>query len=100
MQRLRSKSRLLTGYLEQCLQKISGDSFQILTPSDAERRGAMLCLQFKGKGEKVFEAITRNHLTVDYRRPDIIRVAPHPLYNSYADCFRFAQVLKEILTAR
>lgn len=97
MQRLRSKSQLLTGYLEHSLQEISDDSFQILTPSDAERRGAMLCLQFTGKGEEVFAAISRNHLTVDYRRPDIIRVAPHPLYNSYADCFRFTQVLKEIL---
>jgi kynureninase len=99
MQKLRAKSKLLTAYLETQLLELETPKFHITTPKDQEARGAMLCLHFKDDSRNIFQIIEQNSIIVDYRKPDTIRVAPNPLYNSYEDCFLFVEGLKKALEA-
>lgn len=93
MEDLRAKSVLLTGYLEVLLENIPG--FTILTPRDPAERGCQLSLLFEeGLMMKVFEGLQKEGVVVDERKPDVIRVAPTPLYNSFSDVWRFVEVLK------
>ncbi|KAJ3008694.1 hypothetical protein HKX48_008388 [Thoreauomyces humboldtii] len=98
---LREKSTLLTGYLERLLYALPqhGRQFKILTPSDPNQRGCQLSILFleEGKMMQVFEALAREAVVVDERKPDVIRVAPTPLYNKFADAWRFVTVLKRTL---
>jgi kynureninase len=93
MQKLRQKSILLTGYLEQLIMGISSKKIRIKTPANPDRRGAMLCIDLDEKAKDIFESIMAVGIVTDYRRPNTIRVAPHPLYNSFDDCYQFAAAL-------
>lgn len=90
---LREKSKKLTGFLEFLLREMNLPGLKILTPSNPEERGCQLSLTLAEGGRKIFEALTSTGVVVDWREPDCIRVAPVPLYNSYADVFNFARVL-------
>ncbi len=98
MERLREKSVRLTGYLEGLLQDLDPD-VRILTPVEPERRGCQLSLQISGDGRGVERSLARAGIVVDFREPDVIRVAPVPLYNRFADVWRFAHALGEALSA-
>ncbi|MBK8506291.1 MAG: kynureninase [Saprospiraceae bacterium] len=99
MQKLRAKSKLLTAYLEAILLELESAKFEIKTPKDPEARGAMLCLHCKDEGKDIFELIEQHSIVVDYRKPNTIRVAPNPLYNSFNDCYLFTQALKITIKA-
>jgi kynureninase len=96
MPALRSKSKHLTGYMEFLLGEISHLPFEIITPSEHDRRGAQLSLLFNDRGREVFEALTEKGVVADWREPNVIRIAPTPLYNTYEDCFKFYQVLLSV----
>jgi kynureninase len=91
MERLRAKSESLTGYLEFLLQEDPSTEFKIITPSDPARRGAQISIRVTNKGRALCEQLTAEGILCDWREPDILRVAPVPLYNSYRDVFRFVQ---------
>jgi len=96
MDRLREKSLKLTAYLEFLLKERLAEEIEILTPADPSRRGCQLSLRLhKGRdtARKVFEQLEEAGVTGDWREPDVIRVAPVPLYNSYGDVFRFVDIL-------
>ncbi|KAI5201145.1 kynureninase [Aureobasidium subglaciale] len=97
MAALREKSLALTGYLERLLVGLDMEStFSIITPADPEQRGAQLSLRLKeGLLDHVMAVLEKKGVVVDERRPDVIRVAPAPLYNSWMDVLRFVQVFKE-----
>jgi kynureninase len=95
--RLRKKSIKLTNYLEQLLKEIEGDRISIITPSNPKDRGCQLSLAVKNADKSLFEAISAKGVIADWREPDVIRIAPAPLYNSYLDCWRFVEVLKDEL---
>ena len=97
IENLRVKSIALTGYLEFILQQLKNDSFEIITPKSAERRGAQLCLFFQQKGKEIHDEMMRNGIVVDYREPGVIRVAPAPLYCSFEDVFKFGEIVKSVL---
>lgn len=97
IEQLRKKSIALTGYLEFILQQLNNDSFQIITPNDAEKRGAQLCLYFQQKGKEIHNEMMRNGIVVDYREPGVIRVAPAPLYCSFEDVFKFGEIVTSVL---
>jgi kynureninase len=97
IQALRSKSIHLTGYMEFLLREISHLPFEIITPTEPDRRGAQLSLLFENKGREVFDALTAKGVVADWREPNVIRIAPAPLYNTYEDCFRFYEVLVGIV---
>lgn len=94
MDALRDKSVKLTGYLEYLLNNIIQEHnkplFQIITPHHPEERGCQLSLQFRIKGKELFQYLTEKGIIADWREPDVIRVAPVPLYNSFKDVFVFA----------
>lgn len=96
MRGLRAKSLRLTAYLEYLLQQLDHLSFTIITPSEPERRGAQLSLLFDKDGRKVFDALTAAGVIADWREPDVIRIAPVPLYNSFEDVYRFYEALKGV----
>jgi kynureninase len=89
--RLREKSVSLTGYLESLLDQHSSGKFSIITPRDPERRGAQLSLRIAANGSALCDRLSQQGVICDWRAPDILRVAPAPLYNSYADVHQFVQ---------
>ncbi len=95
MTALREKSEKLTAYLEFLLRTIDSLPFEIITPSEPKRRGCQLSLLFKERGREVFDKLTKNGVIADWREPDVIRIAPVPLYNTYEDVYRFYALLKE-----
>ncbi|MCB0700716.1 MAG: kynureninase [Chitinophagales bacterium] len=93
---LREKSLKLTGYLEFLLNTIEHLSFEIITPKEEDRRGCQLSLLFDSRGKEVFEALTNNGVIADWREPNVIRIAPVPLYNSFEDVYKFYNILAQI----
>jgi kynureninase len=95
MDRLRGKSIRLTAYLEYLLLQLHHINFEIITPDDPQCRGAQLSLYFKEKGKEIHQQMINNGITVDYREPGVIRLAPAPMYCSFEDVHRFYQILKD-----
>jgi kynureninase len=95
--RLRTKSLLLTSYLHFLLQTLDNKklSFSIITPEEPHRRGAQLSLYFEEQGKEIHRQMTDAGIIVDYREPGVIRVAPAPLYNSFEEVFRFYHILRQ-----
>ncbi len=100
MSKLRKKSLLLTGYLEFLLKQIDPDQsyFSIITPVDPKERGCQLSIFMKRNGRKVFDKLTKAGVIADWREPDVIRVAPVPLYNTFVEVYRFCEILKKALS--
>lgn len=91
IENLRKKSVRLTGYLEFLLK--GNKNVTIITPSNADERGCQLSLLTKKNGKALFQKLKDNGIIADWREPDVIRVAPVPLYNTFSDVFRLAEVL-------
>ncbi len=91
MNALRKKSESLTGYLEFLLDQRSSAKFALITPREAHRRGAQLSLRIGQNGRAVQEKLERDGVLTDWREPDIIRVAPVPMYCSYRDVHAFVE---------
>ena len=94
MNKLVSKSTALTGYLVFLLKTIKTDRIKIITPNE---RGCQLSIRVVNSDKKLFEKITDQGVISDWREPDVIRVAPVPLYNSYLDVFKFYKILKSVI---
>jgi kynureninase len=97
MKSLREKSERLTGYLEFLLDELHSDHFSIITPRDPRQRGAQLSLRVPRNGKQVHERISHRGIVCDWREPDVIRIGPAPLYNSFTDAFRFVETFREAL---
>ncbi len=99
MPAIREKSLQLTGYLEFIIQELSGDRglFEIITPSDPSQRGAQLSIFFHKNGKSLFDHLIANGVIGDWREPNVIRIAPAPLYNSFEDVYQFGQILSEAI---
>jgi kynureninase len=89
MAALRAKSERLTGYLEYLL----GDRFELLTPRDPARRGCQLSLRVPDRPRERYQALQAAGVVCDFREPDVIRVAPVPLYNTFEEVWHFAQAI-------
>lgn len=92
IEKLRTKSLQLTGYLEYLLDQIPGDEVTILTPRATNQRGCQLSLRVQKKGKALFEKLKQNGIVCDWREPDVIRVAPTPLYNRFEEVHNFVQI--------
>lgn len=103
MAKLNEKSRKLTGYMEFIINDISSrqsdSNFEIITPSDPKRRGCQLSILAHGYGRPLFDYLTKEGVVADWREPNVIRIAPVPLYNSFMDVYRFGQALEEAIKA-
>ena len=97
MENLREKGDNLTGYLEWLLETNCGNSLEIVTPKFEEgkqTRGSMLCVRVKGDAKNVEAKLKEAGAVVDFREPDILRMAPIPIYNSFEDVFELVEVIK------
>lgn len=94
MENLRSKSTHLTAYLEYLLENLKFGSMKIMTPANPSDRGCQLSITVQENGRRVFDALQKAGVVCDWREPDCIRVAPVPLYNSFNDVYRFAEIFK------
>lgn len=98
MPALRAKSERLTGYLQYLIDSLDDRRVEVLTPRDPAQRGCQLSLRIHEAPEALFEHLQSSGIVCDLRRPDVIRVAPVPLYNSFHDVYLFAQSLKSALS--
>jgi kynureninase len=94
---LRAKSLRLTAYLEFLVGQLGEDVVRVITPSDPEQRGCQLSIQVKAADKALFDRITERGVIADWREPDVIRIAPAPLYNSFQDVHAFYSILKAVL---
>jgi kynureninase len=102
MKALRNKSKLLTDHLEYIINEISANStetkFEIITPKAHKERGCQLSIHVHGQGKVLFDKLTKQGVIADWREPNVIRIAPVPLYNSFEDAFLFGQALLAALS--
>ncbi len=95
---LRKKSVQQIEFLDRRLAETLGDRVASLTPTALDQRGCQFALQVtSGNGREVFEALEHARVLCDWREPDVIRAAPVPLYNSFADIDRFVSILEEVV---
>src|ERR1700745_1241976 len=93
MEPLRAKSMKLTGYLEFLIEQIGSKKFSVITPADANARGAQLSIQAHENPKQLHEELIAAGVKGDFREPNVIRGAPAPLYNTFHEVWRFAQIL-------
>jgi len=94
MERLRDKSLRLTGYLRYLIDRVNDPRVDVLTPRDERDRGCQLSLHVRERGKELFRALQDDGIVGDYREPDVVRVAPVPLYNTYHEVWRFSETLQ------
>jgi kynureninase len=96
---LREKSLLLTAYLEYLIKELnqqkSEELFQIITPVDPSIRGCQLSIICKANGKAMFDYLTEKGVIGDWREPDVIRLSPVPLYNTFTDVYQTGQLLAQ-----
>lgn len=96
MEALHRKSLDLTAYLEFLIEQLNqqGFNFNIITPKNPADRGCQLSILTGNSGKKLYDYLTANGVVADWREPNVIRLAPVPLYNSFEDVWHFAELLK------
>ena len=103
MERLLLKAKLLSGYLHFILDEINSQQKEVLidviTPKNEQERGCQVSMLMLKKGKEIFEELNRQGVMVDWREPNVIRVAPVPLYNTFEDVWRFGNIIKSILNS-
>ncbi len=102
MDRIGAKRDLMTAFTEFVIEDISERNkdkctFELITPKDKTQRGAQLSIQAKGQGKALFNALSDLGVVADWREPNVIRIAPVPLYNSYEDCYWFGHLLEQAI---
>ncbi|NEM96227.1 kynureninase [Pontibacter burrus] len=99
MDNLRAKSERLTGYLEYLINDVhvGKDVLEMITPADPKARGCQISLLVKRDARVLFNKLMEAGIIVDYREPNVIRVAPTPLYNSFEEVYRFSEILHQCL---
>jgi kynureninase len=99
MPKLIKKRNLITAYLEFILKEIDAEiesaAFEIITPANQEERACQLSVYLHGQGRNLFEYLMKNGVITDWREPNVIRLAPVPLYCSFEDMYNFGQLLKK-----
>ncbi len=96
-----SKNRQLSEYLFYVLEEINNSSAQklieIITPKNENEHGCQVSMLMMKDGKKIFEELKKQSVIADWREPNVIRVAPVALYNSFEDIFRFGQIIKSVI---
>ncbi len=101
MERLHEKRKLLSGYLHFMLEEVNkkqGEPWlEIITPSQEKERGCQVSMLVPKKGREIFDGLSEQGVIADWREPDVIRVAPVPLYNSFEEVWRFGDILNWLI---
>ena len=94
MDNLLYKAKNLTGFLAYLIDSIETDRIEVITPKE---RGCQLSIRVRDSNKNLFDKIINKGVIADWREPDVIRIAPVPLYNSFVDVFKFYHVLKSVI---
>jgi len=100
MMRLHEKRKKLTGYLHFLVHEVNKKNrigIEVITPSNEEERGCQVSMLIHEKGREVFTALLDKGVVADWREPNVIRVAPVPLYNTFGEVWRFGNIIDDIL---
>jgi kynureninase len=95
MDQLRKKSIDLTDYLHFLLKQIESHEISVITPDDPKQRGCQLSVAIRNADKSIYHFLLEKNVMLDWREPNVIRVSPTPLYNSYKDVWNFVQILKK-----
>ncbi len=98
MPALRRKSERLTGYLHYLLQRLPARSCEIITPADPARRGCQLSLLVHDRPHDLPKVLQAEGVVCDFREPNVLRVAPVPLYNTFQEVWMFARLLEQFVS--
>jgi kynureninase len=103
MEALRNKSKTLTEYLVQTINQVNTqlgeEQLLVITPKEAQDRGAQVSIIAKRNGKKIFDDLVANNILGDWREPNVIRLSPVPLYNSFEDVYLTGEQLMRTLTS-
>ena len=94
MANLRKKSELLTAYLQFVLNEVASHSFLIITPLNPADRGCQLSIVVKKDGRKLFDFLQTQGIVPDWREPDVLRMSPVPLYNTFEEVYKIGEAFK------
>jgi kynureninase len=101
MERLHAKRKQLAAYLHFVLNDINSRQtdkvLEIITPSNETERGCQVSMLMLKNGKEIFNELTKNGVIADWREPNVIRIAPVPLYNSFEDIYRFGNIISSIV---
>jgi kynureninase len=97
MAAIREKSERLTRFCEEMIRDSCDGIVRIVTPGDPASRGAQLSLDVGPNAERINDRLRAAGIVCDWRRPNVIRVAPAPLYNSFGDVYQFVMAMAEAL---
>jgi kynureninase len=93
MPALRERSQRLTGYLESQLDRLPSGRFEVLTPREPERRGSMVSIVVHDRPRELVKELEARGIVCDFREPNVVRVAPVPLYNSFHEVWLLGRAL-------
>lgn len=93
MTALRGKSELLTGFAEYLINENNNGNIEIITPGQVNERGCQLSIRAKQNGKVLHSKLNEAGVICDWREPDVIRIAPVPLYNTFSDVWNFVKIL-------
>lgn len=100
-QNIQVKSRLLNNYLWFLLEEVNAGSskkiIEFITPQNEKERGCQVSMLMLERGKEIYDGLMKQGIMVDWREPNVIRLAPAPLYNSFAEVWRFADALRRLV---
>jgi len=95
---LLEKSKNLTDYLVFLIKELhESGKINIITPLESPERGCQISLLLKNNGKQVYDGLFKEGVIVDWREPNVLRLAPVPLYNNFVDVFGFAKKLEKLI---
>lgn len=94
MPALRARSLRLHEYLRGLIEGLGSPLIEVITPRDSAAHGSQLSIAVKERPRDLFNALTADHVMCDFREPNVVRIAPVPLYNTFHDCWRFSEILR------
>ena len=97
MKQLREKSLAMGRLCFQLLDQLNHENIQIISPRNDDERGCQISIKMKSGDRKLFDRISAEGIIADWREPDVIRIAPVPLYNRFTEIYDFVQILKKAL---
>ncbi len=103
-EKILEKGKKLRAYLLFILNEINNNSskkiLEIITPQTDKEHGSQVSMLMLEKGKDIFDFLNKNSVIADWREPNVIRVAPVPLYNTFEDVYQFGEIIKKYLSGK
>ncbi len=97
MARLSAKAKMLSNYLLFVIDAVnSNQNIEVITPRNEAEKGCQVSMLMKQNGKQIFDELTKQGVIADWREPNVIRIAPVPLYNSFEDVWKFGDIITKL----